>query len=166
MGFTVESGAGLSTANSYVSVTDADDYHTLRQNTDWSSFTTEEKQAALVYATAYIDSKFDWPGYVKETTQALDWPRLSAQDNEHRIMTGIPNKLKDAVCELALVHYTEQKLNQTFDRGGAIKSEQVGSVSVEYFSGAAAGNTYPFLESILSSLIVSGSSSVIQLIRG
>jgi len=166
MTFTVETGAGLAEANSYVSVADADAYHDLRQNLDWDDLTDAQKKASLVYATSYIDAKFEWPGYIKTSAQALDWPRSSATDNESRILDGIPAKLKEAVCELALVHFSEQKLNQTFDRGGAIKSEKVGSLQVEYFDGAAAGLTYPFLDNLLSSLIMTGSAGgVVQLVR-
>lgn len=165
MAYIVETGAGLSDSNSYVAVADADSYFSDRNNTDWANLSTEEKQAALLYATSYIDAKFDWPGYLKETTQALDWPRSSAYDNETRLLTGVPQKLKDATCELALVHATTEKLNTTFDRGGAVKSESVGAVSVEYFEGAAPGVTYPFLEAMLSSLIISGSAGIINLVR-
>lgn len=166
MAFTVETGAGLSSANSYVSVADADEYHSLRDNTSWAALTNTQKQSGLLYATAYVDANFNWPGYIKTATQSLDWPRLSAQDNENRILDDIiPQKLKDAVCELALVHASTEKVNATFDRGGAIKSESVGPVSVEYFDSAPAGVTYPFLEAMLSSLIITGSAGVIQLVR-
>lgn len=165
MTFTVETGDGLSNANSYVSVAEADSYHLSRNNTDWAKLTNTKKEAALLYATSYIDAKFDFPGYIKLSTQSLAWPRSSAYDNENRTLTGVPNKLKEAVCELALVHATEEKINATFDRGGEVKSEQIGPIEIVYKDSAPAGVTYPFLEQILTRLIVTGSMNVINLVR-
>lgn len=165
MPFVVESGAGLSNANSYVSVADADDYHTLRNNTGWDSLSDEVKQASLLYATSHIDARYSWPGYVGNVNQSLGWPRTSAYDKEGRILSSVPQKLKDAVCELALIHATTEAINSTFERGGAIKAEQVGPVSVEYFDGAPSGVTYPFLDGMLSTITVTGSVGVIKLSR-
>ena len=58
MSFIVEDGHGISDANSYVSVRFADDFLAYRTDFDWSTRTTDQKQAALVQATAYVDARY------------------------------------------------------------------------------------------------------------
>lgn len=166
MALVVEDGTGLTNADAYISVANADAYFTKRGITAWAALTNTNKEAGILYATAYIDAAFNWPGYLKSQTQSLDWPRSGAYDAEKRLLDGsVPLKIKDATCELALVHATQESLNTTFDRGGMIKSETVGPLSVEYESGAPSGKTYPFVNEILSSLTSTGSTDTVELIR-
>lgn len=165
MSYVVEDGSGRNDANSYVAVADADAYHVLYNNTEWAGLTNTVKQAALLYASQYIDANFTFDGYISREEQTMAWPRLDAFDSESRRLTGVPLKLKNAVCELALVHATTEAVNATFDRGGAVKQETVGPVSVTYMDGAGAGVTYPFLEDILGTICVSGSNGITKIVR-
>nr|DAK26988.1 MAG TPA: Putative Head Tail Connector Protein [Caudoviricetes sp.] len=80
MSLVVEDGYGISDANSYVTVRFADDYLAYRTDFDWSTRTIEQKQAALVQATAYVDARYGrlFAGRVATPTQALAWPRSGA----------------------------------------------------------------------------------------
>lgn len=104
--FTVDDGTGLTGSNSYVSVSDTDDYHTGRGNTSWTdgSVTDASKQHALVRATDYVDKRFSrrYRGWKSGTAQALQWPRTDAEDDAGYLWSGIPTKLKHAVAEYAL----------------------------------------------------------------
>lgn len=104
--FIVEDGTGLVGANSYLSTAEADDYHSGRGNTVWttSTVTSAMKQAALVRATDYIEKRFGtkFRGWKESSTQSLQWPRLDAEDNSGYLLQGIPAKLKHAVAEYAL----------------------------------------------------------------
>jgi len=104
--FTVDDGTGLTGSNSYVSVSDTDDYHAGRGNTAWTdgSITDASKEDALVRATDYVDKRFGpkYRGWRSSTTQALQWPRIDAEDDAGYLWTGIPTKLKQAVAEYAL----------------------------------------------------------------
>ena len=104
--FTVEDGSGLENSNSYVSVSYADDYHEGRNNTAWTdgSVTTASKQAALVRATDYVEKRFGrkFRGWKESSSQALQWPRIDAEDNSGYLLQDIPDKLKQAVSEYAL----------------------------------------------------------------
>lgn len=74
----VEDETGLSTANSYVSIADADDYANLRQVgalEKWISATESNKVAALIIATQYVDARWRYVGELMEEDQALAWPR-------------------------------------------------------------------------------------------
>ena len=92
--FTVDDGTGLTGSNSYVSVSDTDDYHTGRGNTSWTDGST----------TDYVDKRFGskYRGWRRSTTQALQWPRTDAEDDAGYLWSGIPTKLKQAVAEYAL----------------------------------------------------------------
>lgn len=161
----VEDGTGLANADSFISAVDAATYHTNHNNTAWAALTDAQKDAALRYATAYVDTKFQYLGYLYKDTQSLSWPRTDAWDMDRRLLTGVPQKVKDAVCELALVHATTENVNATFDRGGAIASEEVGSVKVAYFDRAPAGVTYPFLIQMLARVTLGGGVGTIPVVR-
>ena len=53
MTLVIEDGTGKSNAESYISVADADTYHSNRGNTDWAALTTAEKERLLRIATDY-----------------------------------------------------------------------------------------------------------------
>lgn len=96
MAFTVEDGAGLSSANSYVSVEDADAYFADRGNTEWAAATQQSKEIALVKATDYIETRFGsrFKGTKKYSTQALSFPRAGE--------SGVPQAVVKATCEYAV----------------------------------------------------------------
>lgn len=100
MGFVVEDGSGLPTANSYGSDADADTYFSDRGITAWTG-DAATKQAALIRATDYIDSRFGMAflGVPAVDGQALAFPRLYipgvAEDE-------VPVKLQRACFEYAL----------------------------------------------------------------
>lgn len=93
----VEDGTGLSNADSAVSVAYADTYFSTRGVTAWDSFT--DKESRLIKATDYIEAVYSeaWKGVRLKDTQSLYCtPRIIDDD----IMN--PDRLKKAVCELAL----------------------------------------------------------------
>lgn len=150
---TVEDGTGLSNADAYISTDDADTYHGDRNNGDWSELSTEQKEAAIRYATAWIDARFTWRGTIKEDDQALGWPRENAKDDEGRTLTGVPKRVSNACAEIALAH-TSNALNAV--QGPRVTSESVeGAVSVTYADTAGnQGEEYPLVEAMLRGLVI------------
>jgi len=68
---------GGSTSNSYVTLTEANDYFADRLNTaEWDAVGSETKEKALITATRRIDEE-QFLGYKVSLTQALKWPRYS-----------------------------------------------------------------------------------------
>jgi hypothetical protein len=55
----VEDGSGKTDAASYVTVADVDQHHK-RAKAYWAALSSDEKEAALNVATAYLDSHFEW----------------------------------------------------------------------------------------------------------
>lgn len=108
MAFTLEDGTGVEDANAYIDEAFADDHHTDRGNTAWAAGASGDKQAAIIRATDYVDKRFGqkFRGFKESRSQGLEWPRLSAFDNDDYLFNStdaIPRQLKRAVAEYALI---------------------------------------------------------------
>lgn len=108
MAFTAEDGTGLSNSNAYIDVAYADAYHADRGRSDWSGASTGDKQTAIVRATDYIDRRFGkmFRGTRQSKSQALEWPRLDALDNDEFLLNEVdevPRQLQKACAEYALI---------------------------------------------------------------
>lgn len=129
-----EDGTGLSTAESYTSVTYADSYHYNRGNTTWTALEAAVKEQLLRKASDYLLQKYrdSWKGTRLLDTQALDWPReLVYIDNNVLVDDGIvPTEVQRACCELALTSNDGDLLE---DSGGRLTTkEKVDVIEVEY----------------------------------
>ena len=107
MAFLVETGTGIAGANAYESVANIDTHHADRGTTNWTDFTTAEKEQAIVRATDYIDKRYGrrFVGVRSSKGQGLEWPRLSAFDQDGFLLSdvdAIPRQLTKAVAEYAL----------------------------------------------------------------
>ena len=103
----VESGTGTATANSYISLTDANTYHSLRGNSKWNDWSDEKKEYAIIRSTDYIDARFGrrFRGFRLLTYQPLEWPRLDAFDDDGFLLGfagQLPKQLVKATAEYAL----------------------------------------------------------------
>ena len=165
--FTVEDGSGLAAANSYLSVTDADQYHLEHSaSTDWSGATEANKQKALRLATQYADSRYNgrWRGYKNTSTQALAWPRYSGVDSEGFVIASdaVPQRLKDAVAELALRVVQGDTLLADIAKPAAISSQSITvgpiSKSVSYVGGMPPTKKYALIEALMAPLIQSSNT--------
>lgn len=131
MAFVVEDGTGLSTANSYLSDTDADTYFADHGAPATWTGTAAVKQEALRMATQYLDAVYGsrWKGRRRLSTQSLDWPRINAVDNDDYAIAfdALPQELQDATSEAALRHLTETGglLPDVDTSSSNIKSERV-----------------------------------------
>ena len=107
MALVPEDGSGLETANGYISQSFADTYHTDRYNTVWADYESDQKDAAIIRASDYVDKRFGrkFRGSRESRAQGLEWPRLSAFDNDGYAYSGddaVPRNLQKAVAEYAL----------------------------------------------------------------
>lgn len=167
MALTVEDGTGLAAADSYISLTDADTYFTNHGSPAvWTGASDPQQEAALRFATAWLDGQYTWVGLVKTSTQALAWPRIGGYDSEGRAVdeASVPRRVKEAVCEVALAHLGSA-LNAALERGGAVKREQVGAIAVEYMDWAPSEAVMPFVSRLVKGLTASGSASVVMIAR-
>ena len=159
MAFIAEDGTGIADANSYLSVADADSYHSDRGNALWTGVDAV-KEAALIRATAYLEALYTWTSGIKSTqAQGLSWPRVWAFGRDGYALTGVPVQVKDATAELAL-----RSLSETLgaDLGQQVLSKKVGEVAVTYSEGSTASKRYPLVDGMLRGL-AAGRSGMVDL---
>ena len=121
--------------NSYVELTEADDYFETRiDSANWVTAGDEVKEQALVTASLILDES-PWIGSAVSSSQALAWPRKNAIYNDNRLGLTVtiaddevPSRVKTAVYEQALHLIDNEDLlmgkTQTFE------SISVGSISL------------------------------------
>lgn len=112
MALTVETGSGVSGAESYVSVADADTFlkSELAHDT-WTEATTQDKERALRMSTRLIDETCMWRGFKSAIGNALEWPRQYATKDERDYQgldvyfdeNEIPTRLERAVALFASI---------------------------------------------------------------
>jgi hypothetical protein len=154
----VEDGTGLANAESYVSVVDANTYHSKIGNDAWNDLDTSVKEQLLRKATDYMVAQYrlQYAGYRRYSTQSLDWPRLyvplidSLSANvfpQYVDFDIVPTTVKNACAELALKSYTAilmQDLTQ-----GVIR-EKVDVIEVEYDKYSPQQTRYAQIDAMLS----------------
>ena len=153
----VEDGSGKSDSESYISVADASNYHTVRGNTAWAALATDAlREAALRRATDYMRQAYRsrWQGYKVNEDQALDWPRYDVEVEGYAVDSDIvPTEVKNACAELAL-RASAADLNPDLTQG--VLSEQVGSISVTYDKASPQFTRYRAIDALLSPYLKAG----------
>lgn len=142
MALIVETGAGLSNAESYASAAEADARQLALGNDTWATITTAQKEEALRRATEFLTNSYRmlWKGYRATTTQALDWPRSLAPKPdrindyvEYYLTTELPIEIKNSCIDLALKAAAGDLMP---DVERQTLREKVGPLEVEYMPGA------------------------------
>jgi hypothetical protein len=134
---------GGASANSYVSLADAQAYHELNFGSDaWFDPDGDAVTAqvrALIKAARRLNQE-NWIGNRVDTTQRLAWPRYEVEvvdsagygyvtGTRYYDTTEIPQQIKDAQCELALAYL------DGFSEGndsGAIEKWKADDVEITY----------------------------------
>lgn len=112
MTLTIVATAGSASANSFVTEAEVIAYVATRLNaSSWTTVSgatcTETEKAALIESTREL-SALTWKGSRVDSTQVLSWPRQWAENPDspngawdYYATTAIPQRVKDATCELA-----------------------------------------------------------------
>jgi len=166
MSIIVEDGTGKSTAETYISVTDADAYFLARGVTAWAALLTAAKEAALRKAADFMTQAFTsrWQGLrAYPLTQALDWPRQGVVvDNVTVLITVVPSVIQRACAELAL-KASSGALSEDLTQG--VTSETVGAISVTYDKTSNRKTKYTAVEAMLAPYLKSGGGCSMGLVR-
>lgn len=110
MPVTLDPTPGGASANTFVSLAEATAYLGNRLNSGaWTAASPDDQSRALIEATRKISTMI-WQGSRATDTQALSWPRFLAPNPDGVTITWwayydpaiIPQRIKDATCELAL----------------------------------------------------------------
>lgn len=148
--------------NTYVSLTDADEYFAQRANASWLALTADARDAALVRATQYLDGRYRgaWKGIRATVEQLLAWPRADVRDEDNVLIADdiIPIVVVYAACEAALRESVSPG-SLTPDMERLTKREQVGPLSVEYATGGSSRPTIAVINDYLSSVLKSAGGS-------
>lgn len=130
--------------DSYGGNAEADTYHSERGNTDWDSYTEDQKTAARLRASEYIDGTYRlwFDGYKTDgRSQDREWPRTDAYVWSQDVWVAfaadeVPLEILQATYEAALYEAAETGyLTPVNVPSSNKKSVSVsGAVSVEYWS--------------------------------
>ena len=165
MAIVIDATEGGASANSYVTLAQAETYFEARLDIDsWSgaTVTDDTKNRALVTAAKRIDSN-DFSGSRTSDTQALKFPRdgLGSYDGIDFTDGTTPQQVKDAQCEIAY------ELLADIDNGGieSFGAVKIGNVQFEDNQEEkldSSGSSWQILLSIFMSL---GSSNQVEIFR-
>ncbi len=99
----LDATVGSPNANSYITVSEANQYFTNRAFSDgWDE--VEDQPALLITASKQLDWYATWKGNKATSEQSMDWPRKNVVDKSGTLIPSdiIPTAVKEAVAELAL----------------------------------------------------------------
>ena len=133
MASVLDATAGGVSANTYLTLADAETYFGDRLHKDtWDDAGEDSKNAALLWATRLLDLE-NWVGNRHTYTQALRWPRSNVpnlDEDEYLDETTIPGFLEEATAELAFILLgSDITLTPSTD---GISSIKVGTVKLDY----------------------------------
>ena len=176
MAATINATLSSTTANSYVTLAEANSYfETVPESSTWDDKTDDQKNRSLISATRWIDS-LNFYGDRCNNDQALKWPRNNYHvDNVELTCSAIPADIKYATYELAraLANDTDAITGNTGDTG-LYEQVKLGEMEVKYNTKSQATGTvnnvfdvYPWLQSYLGAYCLGGSGGYqVRVVRG
>ena len=176
MAATITATLSSATANSYVTLAEANDYfETVPNSSTWTDKTDDQKNRALIDATRWIDT-LNFYGTRCDNGQALKFPRNNYTiDNVELTCTTIPNNIKYAQYELARALANDTSaVTGTTGKDGNFSEVQLGDLQVKYNTdsqGTGSINNildvYPWLQSYLGAYMLGGSGTYqTRVVRG
>lgn len=110
MALTITSTAKDPSANSYISLADANYFFStkFKESAPWLALTNDQRSQLLIEATRILET-YVYGGTRTTTTQALSWPRSNLVSREGTSVNSqtIPKLLEAAQCEMAAWLLTE-----------------------------------------------------------
>ena len=175
MAATIDATLQGASANSYVTLAEANAYfETVPHDEHWTG-SDDAKNRVLITATRYLDN-FEYYGERCTTTQALKWPRKEYKvDGVKMDCTFIPQPVKNATFELAhSLLYKGEALVGTTGTQGTYEEVELGDLKVKFKDSSQTPGVinnildiYPWLESFLGAYMKSGATNyAVTLKRG
>ena len=174
----VEDGTIVAGATVYADLIAVDTYHEDRLNDAWTTAADEAREAAMLRATAGLESKYRdrWVGYKANhndtnAPQFLAWPRK--EDSEETTAAGytvstmapivdndgieiavnsIPPLLVQAYKEICLIEINQPFVSIELSRNDMLKYQRVDVIEQEWLRNAPAVVQFPHIDALLSSL--------------
>jgi hypothetical protein len=174
MAVSITATAGSASANSFVTLVEANAYAEARLNASlWDAATDDSKNRSLVEATREI-SNLSFIGVRTDDTQVLSWPRELAVDPDdpnadYFDSTELPTRVKNATCELAFQFIKAGTTDvAAMDATEGVIRKKVDVLETEYAEPWARSrglDRYPRVVAFLRPLLVSAGFTV-RTVRG
>lgn len=176
MTLVIDATVGGASSNSFVTLAEATTYMEARLNgSTWTSATTDNQNRALVEATRELSSR-EYTGMKASSTQALQWPRSFAVNpdinwvgNPFYASDIIPQRVKDATCELAFQFLKAGTTDiAALDPKQYVTQKTVGPISTSYaepFYKPQGLGRFPSVMRYIKPLLT-GSNNSAEVIRG
>lgn len=139
---TINATAGSATANCYTTVAFADQFHADRPPVGtsaatglWHDASTDQKTAALLWATKVLEQYFEWNGSVVNTTQSLLWPRagLYAMNGLTELdTTTVPVQIQWATAEFARQLLVGDRTGDSIIESQGLKMLKAGPIRMDF----------------------------------
>lgn len=176
MAAVIDATLGGASANSYVTLADADAYfETTPDATNWDDKTDDQKNRALISATRWIDA-LSFYGKRCSETQALKWPRKDYKvDGIELACTLIPIGIEVATYELARAFANDtDAITGSTGTTGLYDEVELGELKVKYKDSSMTPgvinnvfDVYPWLQSYLGPYCIGGATNyAVRLFRG
>lgn len=176
MAATIDATLQGASANSYVTLAEADTYfETVPDSSTWTDKTDDQKTRALISATRWIDALSFYGDRCTET-QALKWPREDYKvDGIKLVCTLIPQQVKVATYELARAFANDtDSITGTSGTSGLYDEVELGELKVKYKDSSTTPglinnifDVYPWLETYLGAYCIGGATNyAVRLFRG
>ena len=173
-----EDGTIVAGANAYGTLAEVDLYHEDRLNSIWTAASDETKEAAMLRATAGLESKYRsrWLGYKADhnavtAPQFLAWPRRKDLDQSRAngftaaTMTEfadhdgiaypvdeIPTLVQQAWFEVCLIEISQPFVSIELSRNDMLKYQRVDVIEQEWLRNAPAIVQFPHIDALLTGL--------------
>ena len=128
---TLDATPMVSTANSYCTVAESNDYHAAHlYASDWESASADQKTISLIMATRILDYKVIWAHYptkARSEGQVLQWPRNGLIDLDGYGTVPeyvIPQRIKEVTAE-----YARQLLVSNRTADSDVETQGIASIS-------------------------------------
>jgi hypothetical protein len=172
----IDATLGGASANSYVTLADADAYfETTPDATNWDDKTDDQKNRALISATRWIDA-LSFYGKRCSETQALKWPRKDYKvDGIELACTLIPIGIEVATYELARAFANDtDAITGSTGTTGIYDQVELGELKVKYKASSMTPgvinnvfDVYPWLQTYLGPYCMGGATNyAVRLFRG
>ena len=176
MAATIDATIKGANANSYVTLSESNDYFdTSPDSSTWTNKTDDQKKRALISATRWIDTMVYY-GNRCDTGQALKFPRNNYQvDGVELSCSTIPQNIKYAQFELARALANDTgAITGTPGKDGNFSEVKLGDIEVKYNTdsqGTGSINNildvYPWLQSYLGADMLGGAGTFqLRAVRG
>lgn len=138
----VEDFTGLPDADSYVSLSDADAFHTARGNTAWGEASSDARNAALIRATDYIEQTYEARRRRLNAAQALQWPTRAG---------STANAIVKRVTMLLALEALTTALSERIERGSLRQLDKLDGVGMTetYFDTSPIIDHYPHITAMI-----------------